>query len=432
MQIDATTLSDLEVLGSRDGSGGLVQLIDRTVTSHGHAALVRRLQRPPHDAPSVRRAQEAVLFFARHANLFDIDEDALQAVGRYLRSNIAVAARSRGAARLEYAWMWLRYRDLARELEIGVGATCRLFVRVQRLCSRLGELEAPEEVADVVARLARTTMAVLGATITSGPLLEKDRAVRVGLRRAIEDAFELLGTLDALSSMGAATRAFGWVMPELIDSHSFLLEADGVYHPFVRGAVRNPVRLTGGEPMVFLTGPNMAGKTTYLRTVALAVLLAQVGMGVPARRMRLTPVEALFTSLNPADNLKAGVSYFLAEVLRVKVAATLLAEGRRALILFDEVFKGTNVRDALDASAEVILGFARARRSGFIFSSHLAELVQVLESNDRIRFCCFDGDVADGALRYTYELREGVSERRLGLLLLRQARVPELLERISA
>jgi DNA mismatch repair ATPase MutS len=328
--------------------------------------------------------------------------------------------------------MAVRYRDLALEIQTGVEATRRLFTRIQRLCSRLGELDPPRVVGDLVAALTGITITVLKASISSDPLLGMDRTLRVHLKREIEQAFELVGALDALCSMGKATRAFAWVMPELVDSDAFVLEAEGAYHPFVRDPVTNPVRLSGGEPMVFLTGPNMAGKTTYLRTVALLVLLGQTGMGVPARRARLKPVEALFTSLNPADNLKAGVSYFLAEVLRVKSAATLLAEGRRALILFDEVFKGTNVRDALDASAEVILGFARARRSGFIFSSHLAELVRVLEANAKIRFCYFDGDVAAGGLRYSYELREGVSERRLGLLLLRQAQVPALLERISA
>jgi DNA mismatch repair ATPase MutS len=162
------------------------------------------------------------------------------------------------------------------------------------------------------------------------------------------------------------------------------------------------------------------------------MLLAQVGMGVPAHRVRVAPVDVLFTSLNPSDNLRAGISYFLAEILRVKEAATILAQGRRALIIFDEVFKGTNVRDALDASAEVILGFARARRSGCIFSSHLAELVDVLGTTPVIRFACFDGYIQDGVPHFSYELRPGVSDRRFGLLLLRQAQVPELIARIGA
>jgi DNA mismatch repair ATPase MutS len=209
------------------------------------------------------------------------------------------------------------------------------------------------------------------------------------------------------------------------------LDAEGVYHPFVTEPVKNPVRLSGGEPLLFLTGPNMAGKTTYLRSVAIVVWLAQVGMGVPATRVRLTPVEALFTSLNPADNLRAGLSYFLVEVMRVKAAATILAEGRRALVIFDEVFKGTNVRDALDASAQVILGFARSRRSGCIFSSHLSELFDTLKTNRAIKYCYFDGELVDGAPRYGYRLREGISDKRFGLHLLMQAQVPELLERIA-
>ena len=146
----------------------------------------------------------------------------------------------------------------------------------------------------------------------------------------------------------------------------------------------------------------------------------------------LTPVEALFTSLNPSDNLKAGLSYFFAEIMRVKAAATLLAEGTRSLVLFDEVFKGTNVKDALEASAEVILGFARARNSGFMFSSHLAELVDELSTNPSIRFCYFDGELRQGSPRFSYMLKEGVSDKRFGLLLLREAKVPELLARISA
>ena len=172
-------------------------------------------------------------------------------------------------------------------------------------------------------------------------------------------------------------------------------------HPFLPEATPNPVSLTGGEPLVFLTGPNMAGKTTYLRTVGLLVLLAQTGMRVPARSMRLAPVEAILTSLNPVD------------------------------ILFDEAFKGTNVRDALDASTAVIRGFARSRRSGSIFSSHLTELAGRL-GDAPVRFCRFEGEIRNGEPRFTFRLEAGVSETRFGMLLLEQARVPELVSRIGA
>lgn len=430
MQIDATTLADLEVFGGGDGAGGVFDLVDRTQTARGRSALRRRFENPATDPATIRRTQEAVRFFQRHPRVVRLDAPTVESVGRYLRSNITVSRASGLRAHAERAWMAVGYRDLLRELGEGVRGVLDLFDQVARLSVSLREHDVPAAITAVAAPLEETARVVQRARRESHSLLRLDRRLRGELNDRIEEALEQLAVLDALQAMAETTSALGWVLPEPVEAETFHLEAEGLVHPFLEDAVPNPVRLSGGQPMVFLTGPNMAGKTTYLRSVALLALLGQVGMGVPARRMRFTPVEALFTSLNPSDNLRAGLSYFLAEVLRVKEAASLLADGRRALVLFDEVFKGTNVRDALDASAEVILGFARARRSGFVFSSHLAELVERLAANSAIRFCYFDGDIVHGAPEYSYALREGVSEKRFGLLLLRHARVPELIARI--
>lgn len=431
MQIDSTTLSDLEVFRSTDGSGGIFDLVDRTATLRGRAALRRSFECPASDIYSIRRTQDAVRFFQSHPRVLAADEQAERAVDRYLKSNIVLNSTTSIGRRAEYVWMAISYRDLLRELQAGVRATAALFGEVAKLCASLLKLNPPAIIAEVVEDLTNASKAVRRASAT-GILLGADTALRFELRTEIEAALNRLGELDALNAMASATTSLGWVLPELVESHAFVLEGEGVFHPFVTKPTVNPIRLSGGEPMVFLTGPNMAGKTTYLRAIALVVLLGQVGMGVPASRARLTPVDALFTSLNPVDNLKAGLSYFLAEVMRVKAAARILADGRRALVLFDEVFKGTNVRDALEASAEVILGFSKARRSGFVFSSHLTELVEVLQTNRAIRFCYFDGDIVRGSPHYDYELREGVSDKRFGLFLLRQAEIPALLARITA
>jgi DNA mismatch repair protein MutS len=431
VQIDDMTQADLGVFGSA-GQGGLFELIDRTSTSLGRSALKRRLQQPSSDVNVIQRTQDAVKFLGRHPGIVRLSQASVEAVARYIGSNIAIDDDSFLPARVEYAWMAIRYRDLLNEITAGVRATNGFFTHIARVCEAIEERNPPPALAELAASIEATARAVLRSPARSGSVLGADRAIRSGLRSDIATSLDLIGELDALNSMAAASAALEWVMPELVDSDTFVLDAEGVYHPFVPHAVANPCRLSGGEPMVFLTGPNMAGKTTYLRSVALVVLLAQIGMAVPATRVRVSPVEALFTSLNPADNLRAGLSYFLAEVMRVKEAAAILADGRRALIIFDEVFKGTNVRDALDASAEVILGFANARRSGIIFSSHLVELVDVLEANRAIRFYCFDGDIHDGVPHYSYELQDGVSDKRFGVLLLRQAEVPQLIQRISA
>lgn len=432
MQIDSTTLSDLEIFEAGDGSAGLLGLIDRTRTAGGRRALRERMRRPFSDVVHIRQAQAAVRFFVEHPDLIRIGGAACDAVSRYVTSNIELAAATPLKGHVDLAWMALRYRDLLREIREGVDEALRFFEDLERLCSSVEALRPPPLISKHVHVIRAATAAVIAEGTSGATLLRVDRSYRKELRPRIEQALASLSELEALDAMGASTAALRWTMPDLVDSQDFLLEAEGLYHPFVERPVPNPAHLTGGEPTVFLTGPNMAGKTTYLRSVGLVAYLAQIGMGVPAMRARLTPVEALITSLNPADNLKAGVSYFLAEVLRVKTAATLLADDRRCLVMFDEVFKGTNVKDAMEASAAVILGFAKARRSGCMFSSHLTELVDDLRGDSSIRFCCFDGEVVKGAPSYSYELKDGVSDQRLGVVLLREARIPELIARITA
>jgi DNA mismatch repair ATPase MutS len=222
-------------------------------------------------------------------------------------------------------------------------------------------------------------------------------------------------------------RKFGFVLPEVLDSEDLEVAGEGLFHLFLEDPVRNPVRLSALDRLTFLTGPNMAGKTTYLKTLAVAVYLAHLGMGVPARAFRFTPLGALFTSLSPEESIREGLSYFMAEVRRVKSVASGVARAPSALVVFDEVFRGTNVRDALDASLLVIRGFARNVRCLSLFSSHLVELADRLASEPGVRFQRFEGGVEDGRAVYGFRLEEGVSSQRFGLRLLEQEGLPGLL-----
>jgi DNA mismatch repair ATPase MutS len=150
-------------------------------------------------------------------------------------------------------------------------------------------------------------------------------------------------------------------------------------------------------------------------------------MGVPAGRLRFTPLDGLYSSLSPEENLRDGLSYFMAEVKRVKTIAQAVVGGGRTLVLIDEAFRGTNVKDALDASLLVIRGFARIRGSGFIFSSHLVELAQDLDEDPQVGFVSFEGRIQESRASYDFRLKEGVSGQRFGLQLLEEAGVPQIL-----
>jgi len=430
MQIDHTTLADLEVLAARDGAPGILGLVDHTRTRQGHQALRRRLEHPLTSVGQIREVQAALSALLQSKLLLLLNDEMLAGAERYVRSNIVTGRRGKLSAGFDELWLRIRYREILRELVEGQAALRVLIHFVLRLVPVLAGEGAPDLLRAYGERLAALTAEIF-PVLHTGPLLHSDSLVRRNLRDEVLEVTEILAELDALQSMALAGDTRGWTTPEMVESSEFLLEAEGAFHPFFDGGIPNPIRLSGGEPLVFLTGPNMAGKTTYLKTVALVVVLAQTGMNVPASSLRLAPVEVVFTSLNPADNLRAGISYFYAEILRVKEAAEILAEGRRALVLFDEVFKGTNVKDALEASAQVIEGFARTRRSASIFASHLSELYETLRMNPAVRFSQFDGELIHGSPVFAYRLGSGVSEKRFGLLLLQQARVPELLARIS-
>jgi len=183
--------------------------------------------------------------------------------------------------------------------------------------------------------------------------------------------------------------------------------------------------------VLFLTGPNMAGKTTYLRAFAAALYLAHLGMGVPATRFRFVPAQRLFTSISLADDLRDGVSYFRAEALRIKAVARGIADGYRVVALMDEPFKGTNVKDALDASLAVLERFATREDCLFMFSSHLIELRGRLNAAEFVDCRNFEADESEGRLRFDYRLQPGVSGQRLGMRVLHEEGIFELLDGMS-
>src|SRR6266550_9180793 len=122
----------------------------------------------------------------------------------------------------------------------------------------------------------------------------------------------------------------------------------------------------------------MAFKSTFIKSVGAAVFLAHIGMGVPATAMQLTLFDGLLSNINVVDNIVKGESYFYNEVQRIKNTIIKINDGRKWLILIDELFKGTNVQDAMKCSSVVIQGLIKIKSSLFILSTHLYEIADEL------------------------------------------------------
>lgn len=234
---------------------------------------------------------------------------------------------------------------------------------------------------------------------------------------SIADWVECVSRMDALVSM--ATFRYnepGAVEAVVEDNDSVIYEATELYHPFLGDkAVRNDFTIRDGEYYI-ITGANMAGKSTFLRSVGINYVLAMNGMPVFAGRMRVSPFR-LFTSMRTSDDLSRGISYFNAELLRLKQLLDECRRPGRTLIILDEILKGTNSLDKLNGSRLFLRAVAKLSVTGII-ATHDLELSKMEdEQPQRFHNWCFEIGLADD-ITYTYKITPGVARNQNATFLL--------------
>ena len=247
------------------------------------------------------------------------------------------------------------------------------------------------------------------------------------------NCFELIniyGKLDAWRSMAYAMKKYELTFPEFVNQKQPLIDAHELYHILLPTPVPYDVHMSKESNFIFLTGANMAGKSTFIKAVGTSVFLAHLGMGVPAKAMRLTIFDGLLSNINVVDNIVRGESYFFNEVQRIKKTILKINDNRKWLVLIDELFKGTNVQDAMKCSSTVIKGLIKIKNSLFVLSTHLYEIGEELKEYPNISFRYFETAVKEDQLDFNYQLKEGISNDRLGYLILKREKVVELLEQL--
>ncbi len=246
----------------------------------------------------------------------------------------------------------------------------------------------------------------------------------------IRQAAAALAAIDVASSLAALASDQGWVRPEMEDSD--VLALTGGRHPVVEAALRrdgqpfvaNDCDLTadGGGRIVLLTGPNMAGKSTFLRQNALIVILAQMGSYVPAAAARIGVVDRLFSRVGAADDLARGRSTFMVEM--VETAAILNQAGPRSLVILDEIGRGTATFDGLSIAWSAIEHLHEVNRCRSLFATHFHELTALADklprvSNATVRVTDWNGDVV-----FLHEVVPGAADRSYGIQVAKLAGLP--------
>ncbi|MBU6449151.1 MAG: DNA mismatch repair protein MutS, partial [Rhodospirillales bacterium] len=243
---------------------------------------------------------------------------------------------------------------------------------------------------------------------------------------------QALALADVLQSAAQLSLTGRFCCPELSDGEEFSITAGR--HPVVENAlppgtgfIPNGANLSPGQRLMLLTGPNMAGKSTFLRQNALLVVLAQAGLPVPAEEMRLGLVDRLFSRVGAADDLASGRSTFMVEM--TETAAILHQAGPKSFVIVDEIGRGTGTRDGLAIAQAVLESLHNQNRSRAIFATHFHELVHLTEALPRLMAHTMRVKEFRGEVVFMHEVIEGAAQKSWGVHVARLAGVPDVVLR---
>lgn len=234
-----------------------------------------------------------------------------------------------------------------------------------------------------------------------------------------------LAELDTLASLTERAIKLGWARPTLQGTPGVTIDAGR--HPVVEAVqtepfIPNDLVLDTQQPMLVLTGPNMGGKSTYMRQTALIVLLAHMGSFVPARSARIGPVDRIFTRIGAADDLASGRSTFMVEM--TETALILNNATPQSLVLMDEIGRGTGTFDGMSLAWAVACDLAERIGCLTLFATHYFELTELAESCRGVANAHLEAREYHGQLVFLYEVRPGPASQSYGLEVARLAGVP--------
>lgn len=239
--------------------------------------------------------------------------------------------------------------------------------------------------------------------------------------QALSDA---LAAIDVIAALAEVSHRGDYVMPEFHDG--FELHVKDGRHPILERRttyVANSIDFDEIKPIHLLTGPNMGGKSTYMRQVALIIIMAQLGMAVPAKSAKLPVVDAIYTRMGASDDILEGQSTFMIEMMEANVA--LQNATKNSLILFDEIGRGTSTYDGMALAQAMVEYIATAIGCKSLFSTHYHELTNLDTFLPSILNTHVEVIEDDKAVHFLYRVKHGKADKSYGVNVARLAHLPE-------
>jgi len=438
LHIDKTTLNDLSIFHTEEGQS-VFHSLDLTITSNGKEQLHKNLRNPFDQIDQIKGVQQTLQSIMERLAQWPkrISNGTIKVVESFYET--AVDPLPAEVTRLNaFAYKVMHGPDYSLVKYSAIH--CFDFIKGMDELSRFFNNDNQPEplrkwINEVRELLKQEAFQITphypsGSAVPIPEALQFARFIRFRFKQQIFRLLHLHAQIDAWYGMARAVKELNLHFPEFLNEDKPYIETRGLRHILLPEPVSYDVTLHPEKNFMFLTGANMAGKSTFIKSVGIAVFLAHTGMGVPAQTMRLSCFNGILTNINVADNIVRGESYFFNEVQRIKNTILQVSDGKRWLILIDELFKGTNVQDAMKCSTLVIEGLIRIPNTLFILSTHLYEIGDGLRKYPNIQFSYFETSVQNDQLTFSYQLREGISNDRFGYLILKKEGVVDLLQNL--
>ena len=432
--IDKQTSKDLGLAINYDEES-LLSLFEKPESKGGKAYLEKLFGNPTKSKILLQNRQESIKFFQKNDGLLRLDRKQLDFITVYLESGIAMNSSQYSSLSI---YLKNKYRTSNNFYiqETGMQHVFEFLKEALQLAAKIQDLNPNWYLSNLAYQIQeqikssnlRDFMDSYGQKPLYLHFSEFDFMLRNKGKEQLIWLLERFYEFDAYNAVAQTSKKLKFAFPEFEDTQGSVIEIEGLLHPKLVKAVGNDFTISAKENMCFLTGANMSGKSTFLKAFGLAIYLAHLGFPVPAFKMKTSIFDGIFTTINLADNINHGLSHFYSEVKRVKEVASEIKNDKNLVVIFDELFRGTNVKDASAASSMIISAIAQQPGSVYIISSHIMEIAQELEKQKNIFFKCFDVKVINDEAIYTYKLVDGVSKDSLGLHIVIKEQIVELLK----
>lgn len=437
MQIDNTTFNDLSII-QHEEEFSIFHRLNFTQTVEGREWLLKYFTNPFSDLQQITQTQQIIRSILSNLDVWPkaISNGTLMVIEKFYDSGVDAIPSAGPLNAFTYRFFHVADYALVRysishfaDFVRGIDALVNLFDAEEAPLLVRSYLHRARQLINkpILAQLAKREPK---QKFTATEVIYYGRHLQYEFKSAAFELISIYGRFDAWYSMARAMKHYNLNFPEFMDQPQPVIDARELYHILLPTPVSYDVKLDKDSNFLFLTGANMAGKSTFIKAVGSSVFLAHLGMGVPAASMKMTLFDGLLSNINVMDNIVKGESYFFNEVQRIRDTILKINDGKKWLVLIDELFKGTNVQDAMKCSTTVIKGLIRIKNSLFILSTHLYEIGEELKAYPNISFKYFETTVHGDQLHFSYQLKEGISNDRLGYLILKREKVVELLEKL--